>query len=353
MRGSGGVTGAGGTGPVASGGVATGGITSRGTGGGSAALGGSLGTGGTIPTGGTSAVGGSGGSPGGVLLVATYDGQVHATWQNQTSQSIFLYGCGTVEWSQLEGADWVNHGAFVVCGWEGVAVEVAAGATYTETQSFARAEAGRYRLSGRYGVGCTPGLGLSNAGCTAFFTATSNEFVVSATGGTGGAGAGGVVGTGGTSAGGTNGTALTGVGGHSSGGVGGNATGGSGGGGTGGLACPPDLPPGPPWQFCVGVALYEGTAECYDGGACTCVPGKHVNCLEGCVKNPNDAGGSCRSGLIECPSIDHYKPVCFANALNELATACPAGGTCTCILMLREQCANRCVDHPDGSGECD
>jgi hypothetical protein len=225
MHGSGGVTGAGGTGTVASGGMATGGSTLAGTGGGGGvALGGSLGGGGTAPTGGSSAVGGSGGSPGGVLLVATYDGQVHATWQNQTSQSIFLGGCGTVEWSRLEGSDWVNHGAFIICAWEGIAVEVAAGATYTESQSFARAEAARYRLSGRYGVGCTPGLGLSSAGCTAFFTATSNEFVVPATGGSGGAGAGGVIGSGGA---GVGGTAAGGAGGTVIGGAGGSAAGGS------------------------------------------------------------------------------------------------------------------------------
>jgi hypothetical protein len=176
--------------------------------------------------GGSSAAGGgsgspssTGGTPGGVLLTATYDGQVHATWQNHTGESIFLYGCGTVEWSRLEGADWVNHGAFVMCGWEGIAVEVAAGTTYTETESFARAEAGRYRLSGRYGVGCTPGLGLSQAGCTAISTATSNEFVVPATAGTGGTGAGGMVGTGGS-------TAVTGgSGGTTAGGSGGSTTG--------------------------------------------------------------------------------------------------------------------------------
>ena len=225
VQGSGGVVGTGGTGPVASGGVATGGITSTGTGGGvGAALGGSPGSGGTVPTGGNSAAGGSGGSPGGVLLIATYDGQVHATWQNQTSQSIFLYGCGTVEWSRLEGSAWVNHGAFVVCAWEGIAVDVAAGATYTETESLAPVVAGRYRLSGRYGVGCTPGLGLSSAGCTTFFTATSNEFVVPATGGTGGAGTGGVVGSGGS---GTGGTATGGRGGTITGGAGGNAAGGA------------------------------------------------------------------------------------------------------------------------------
>ena len=225
LHGSGGATGMGGTGLVPSGGVATGGITSTAAGGGgSAALGGNPSTGGTVATGGNSAIGGSGGSPGGVLLIATYDGQVHATWQNQTSQSVFLDGCGTVEWSRLEGSAWVNHGAFMVCAWEGIAVEVAAGATYTETESFAPAEAGRYRLSGRYGVGCTPGLGLSSAGCATFFIATSNEFVAPATGGGGDAGSGGVVGSGGS---GTGGTATGGTGSTITGGAGGTAAGGS------------------------------------------------------------------------------------------------------------------------------
>lgn len=160
-------------------------------------------------------------------------------------------------------------------------------------------------------------------------------------------GVGGAPGSGGrTGAGGTTGTG-------GSGGAGGNGTGGTGGGGTSGLACPSDLPPGPPWQFCVGVALYEGTAECYDAGVCACVPGRFLYCLEGCVKNPNDEGGSCRSGLVQCPSSGYYKPICFGNALHDLATACPAGGTCTCKLMFREQCTNRCVDLPDGSGQCE
>lgn len=182
--------------PLSTGGApATGGV--RGSGGvsstgGTAALGGALGSGGAVSTGGSSTA--TDGPSGGVLLTATYDGQVHATWNNQTSQSIFLAGCGTVEWSRFEGSAWVDHGVFVICGWEGTAVEVAAGKTYPETQSFPRGEAGRYRLSGRYGVGCTPGLALSKAGCTAFFTATSNEVEVSATAGTGGARTGGASG---------------------------------------------------------------------------------------------------------------------------------------------------------------
>lgn len=165
----------------AGGAMATGGVL------GSGGSTGSPGAGGEVLTGGGGSPGGSDGSPAGVHLIATYDGQLHATWQNQTSASIFLYGCGTVQWSRLEGTVWTDPQAFVLCGWEGIAVEVAAGATFTETQSFAWAEPGRYRLSGRYGVACTPGLGLSSAGCAAFATATSDELVLGG-GGDGGAG---------------------------------------------------------------------------------------------------------------------------------------------------------------------
>jgi hypothetical protein len=171
--------------------LASGGVTGTA---GSSALGGRPGTGGTIATGGSNALGGrigtggslaaggSGGSAGGVVLTASYDEQsVHATWQNHTEQSIFLAGCGTVQWSRFDGTVWSDGAPFMVCSWEGVAVEVAAGATFTENESGPPGGAGRYRLSGRYGVGCTPGVGLTAAGCTAFATVTSNEFVVART----------------------------------------------------------------------------------------------------------------------------------------------------------------------------
>jgi hypothetical protein len=215
--GTGGITGAGGTGPAPSGGAVTGGIATTALGGGPG-LGGALSTGGHSATGNGGSAGGSGGSldgGSGVSLTVVYDSRVHATWRNQTGQSIFLNGCGTVEWSRLEGGAWVNRGGFMVCTSEGVAVEVAAGATYTDNESLPQTDAGRYRLTGRYGVGCTPGLELSNAGCTSVFTATSNEFTLSGLGGRGGGGnsmaAGGAVGgTGGrggaTSAGGAGGT---------------------------------------------------------------------------------------------------------------------------------------------------
>jgi hypothetical protein len=294
---------------ISSGGLATGGSTSTATGaGGSAALGGSPGGGGRSPTGGNSAAGGNGGSLGGVLLIATYDGQVHATWQNQTSQSIFLGGCGTVEWSRFEGSAWVNHGPFVVCAWEGIAVEVAAGASYTETQSFARAEAGRYRLSGRYGVGCTPGLGLSGAGCTAFFTATSNELAVPATGGTGGAGSGGALGTGGTTGTNPNASVLCGWGACSA-----------------GYAC--CVNPSTGAQDCL-----PSSSVCSDGflvscdGSEDCAEGQHCCMPSGTVTGNACVSGECLTGLAVCHGD----------------TDCPEGQVC-CPKVSFGYSHNRCT----------
>jgi hypothetical protein len=123
-----------------------------------------------------------------------------------------------VNWWRLEAATWVDHGTFVVCAWEGVAIEVPAGNSYLDPlTSGTPAEAGRYRLTGQYGVGCLyPDRGLSQAGCTAFFEATSNEIVVPATGGTGGTtsvgpagGSGGTSSSVGLAGGGTGGIDLT------------------------------------------------------------------------------------------------------------------------------------------------
>ena len=212
--GTGGSTGTGGMGGGTGGTSATGGAGGKGGAGGAG--------------GGTTATGGSGGTPSGVVLTASYDGKIHGTWQNFTSQSIFLRGCGTVNWSRLEGTGWIDHGAFVTCGWEGVAVEVAAGGSFTESWSGTPTTpitAGTYRLSGPYGVGCTPGLGLTQAGCSAMLQVASNELVIPGDGGTGSGGNAGTGGAGGTR-GGTSGTSATG----GAGGKGG--TGGAGGGGT-------------------------------------------------------------------------------------------------------------------------
>lgn len=155
-------------------------------------------SGGRSDTGGTSAVGGtsvsSGGSSGstgsgdgtGVILTATVldTGTIQATWQNNTQASIFLYGCGTVDVYRKDSAGWTNIGKPLQCGWEGVSPEVKPGASledpaYGPFTKYWPKTGGIFRVSGKYGVGCTdPSAGQSKAGCTAFYQATSNEVTV-------------------------------------------------------------------------------------------------------------------------------------------------------------------------------
>ena len=153
-----------------------------------------------VPDAGTggSADAGTGGVAGVALLgFTTADGHLVATWQNQSQVSIFLYGCGTADLWQKNGSDWVKLGPGFACAWEGVSPEVAPGATYTDSAFMYGPPAltlwgnggETYRLTGKYGVGCTnPGLGQSKAGCTAFYEATSYPITLSTSSGTGGSG---------------------------------------------------------------------------------------------------------------------------------------------------------------------
>lgn len=89
---------------------------------------------------------------------------VEPRWENPTAESIFLPGCGTVELEQQSGAAWEHLGPLVFCVWEGVAVKVAAGESFVDPMTVIN-EAGTFRFTGAYSVGCTPGEALSQAGC--------------------------------------------------------------------------------------------------------------------------------------------------------------------------------------------
>ncbi len=151
-------------------------------------------SGGSTTTGGSTSTSsdGSGGSASdggtsGVVLTATLldTEYIQATWTNNTQASIFLYGCGTVDLHRKDASGWTNLGTGVLCGWEGVSPEVKPGATYKEERrhgpvsKLSDGTGGIFRMSGRYGVGCTnPSAGQSKAGCTDFYVATSNEVTV-------------------------------------------------------------------------------------------------------------------------------------------------------------------------------
>jgi hypothetical protein len=95
---------------------------------------------------------------------------------NNTLDSIFLPGCSVFSWEKQVGGAWVNQGPDKVCFWEGFAKELKAGATFAET--LGPRQAGTWRLSASYGIGCKPNLPLSQADCKATGVATSDPFKV-------------------------------------------------------------------------------------------------------------------------------------------------------------------------------
>jgi len=101
---------------------------------------------------------------------------IKARVTNYTPSSIFLSGCSPFAWQQLQGSSWINQGPDKLCVWEGIAREVAAGASYIETVS--APVNGSVRLQSGYSVGCAPGKPLSQGACSSSGQATSKSFTV-------------------------------------------------------------------------------------------------------------------------------------------------------------------------------
>ena len=99
-----------------------------------------------------------------------------AVIKNDTNDSVFLSGCSVYGWEQEVNGSWVNQGPDKVCVWEGIAVELKAGDSMSETL-YRNAE-GTYRLTAGYGIGCTAGKPMSQAGCKASGVAQSDPFKV-------------------------------------------------------------------------------------------------------------------------------------------------------------------------------
>lgn len=99
-----------------------------------------------------------------------------AEWTNGTDDPVFLRGCTTVDGEYLDSGAWINHGAFAQCAVETMAIEVAPGATYLDP-ALPLPDRGDtvWRLIGSYGIGCSPGELLSEAGCAQLLKLTSNE----------------------------------------------------------------------------------------------------------------------------------------------------------------------------------
>jgi len=95
--------------------------------------------------------------------IARWAGRASAACRQSRERRIFLGGGAVYSWEVEESDGWGNQGPEKVCVWEGLGREVKAGHSHTETL-YAKVD-GTYRLAAGYGVGCTPGKPLSQAGC--------------------------------------------------------------------------------------------------------------------------------------------------------------------------------------------
>jgi hypothetical protein len=98
---------------------------------------------------------------------------------SNTTASVFLQGCSIFSWEKQVGGSWVDKGPTMLCAWEGYAKEVKPGESLPEDGS--PHGPGTWRLAALYGVGCTPGKPLSEAGCSSKATARSDPFTVGTT----------------------------------------------------------------------------------------------------------------------------------------------------------------------------
>jgi eight-cysteine-cluster-containing protein len=94
---------------------------------------------------------------------------------NGSSASVFLGGCSAFAWQTQENGKWVDKGPDHICVWEGIAKEVKAGTSHSESL---QRDQGTWRVVAGYSVGCAPGKPLSQAGCKASYTAYSAAFKV-------------------------------------------------------------------------------------------------------------------------------------------------------------------------------
>lgn len=108
---------------------------------------------------------------------------IQPTWFNFTVNPIYLPGCTTYDVEVLDAGAWKNLGPTLDCGWEGVAIKVAAGDAQETHASLIDLGSSywnypRYRFRGYWYEGCLDGLPISEAKCTASHEVLSREFLV-------------------------------------------------------------------------------------------------------------------------------------------------------------------------------
>jgi eight-cysteine-cluster-containing protein len=98
------------------------------------------------------------------------------TFHNQTSEALYLGGCGHFVYEQRIGDAWVSQGPDAICVWEGFAEPVPPDGVVTDP-IHARAP-GTWRLRYPVGYGCNEAAPLGDGHCAGIVEITSNEFEV-------------------------------------------------------------------------------------------------------------------------------------------------------------------------------
>lgn len=102
--------------------------------------------------------------------------QINVKLTNSTASTIYLPGCSVYNLERKENGNWIDYGPLEICVWEGYAMPISPGGSYSKTLKISTN--GEYRFKTTYGVNCQPNMPLSTAQCTYFDTAFSNSFLV-------------------------------------------------------------------------------------------------------------------------------------------------------------------------------
>lgn len=108
------------------------------------------------------------------IVLTMENGGLKPTWHNDTDQTIYLAGCTTVSFETVVNGNGTDAGVAAMCVWEGVARPVLAHSTFSDMAFTPKTLGADYRAVGSYSLGCKPGLGITQAACTATILVTSN-----------------------------------------------------------------------------------------------------------------------------------------------------------------------------------
>jgi hypothetical protein len=113
-----------------------------------------------------------------LVLTLDTDGALKPTWYNDLDHTVFLPGCTTVTFERVDNGVVTWSGPAAMCGWEGYARMLGPLGVLGDFALSTKGKPGTYRATGSFSEGCTAGVPLSQAACTAKTAITSNSITV-------------------------------------------------------------------------------------------------------------------------------------------------------------------------------